>query len=182
MENKEQILIEQIREASEAYYSTGKSNLTNKEFDALVEELEKINPNAEILNKREIHNDDWNYELEKLPKKLYSIKKVKTWKEIQNWIDFISKKIPGLDTNNLELVLTPKYDGCKIVNFNNRFFTRYEGGEQGYDVTKRIGQDIRNSKEFGFEGELMISKSNFKKYCQELGYTSSRNFIPLNRN
>ena len=178
MENKEQILIEQIREASEAYYSTGKSNLTDKEFDALVEELEKINPNAEILNKREIHNDDWNYELEKLPKKLYSIKKVKTWKEIQNWIDFISKKIPGLDTNNLELVLTPKYDGCKIVNFNNRFFTRYEGGEQGYDVTKRIGQDIRNSKEFGFEGELMISKSNFKKYCQELGYTSSRNFIP----
>ena len=167
-----------LKKASEAYYTTGRSILTNEEFDALIEELESINPNAEILNKRELHGDDWNYELETLPTKLYSVKKVKTWKEIQNWIDFVAKKVSGLDIENLELVLTPKYDGCKIVNFDKKFFTRYEGGEQGYNVTKRIGQDIKNSENFGFEGELIISKSNFETYCKELNYTSSRNFIP----
>lgn len=180
MLKKEQVLIEQIKQASEAYYTTGKSDLTDKEFDTLIEELETINPNAEILNKREIHSDDWNYNLEILPQKLFSIKKVKTWKEIQNWISFIFQKIPNLDIDNLELVLTPKYDGCKIVNFNNDFFTRYEGGEKGYNVTKRISSDIQNHKKdfFGFEGELIISKSNFQNYLQNFGYSSSRNFIP----
>ena len=128
MLNREQVLIEQIKEASEAYYTTGKSKLSDKEFDALVEELEQINPNAEILNKREIHSDDWNYQLETLPYKLYSIKKVKTWKDIQNWIDFICKKI-GIhenDKGNIELILTPKYDGIKLLYNNGNFYTRYE--------------------------------------------------------
>lgn len=180
MTNREQVLIEQIKQASEAYYTTGKSNLTDAEFDALVEELEEINPNAEILSKREIHGDDWNYILEDLPHKLYSIKKVKTFKDIQNWIDFICKKI-GIhenDKGNIELILTPKYDGIKLLHNNGNFYTRYETGEQGYNVTNRISKDIPYFKDenIGTEGELIISKSNFKKYC--IGYTSSRNFIP----
>lgn len=176
--SREEILIAKIKEASEAYYTTGKSDLSDKEFDNLVEELEQINPNAEILNKREIHNDDWNYQLESLPYKLYSIKKVKTWKEIQNWIDFICKKI-GISNNDkgrINIILTPKYDGIKILHNDNKFFTRYETGEQGYNVTKRIKSSILGKENLGVEGELIISKSNFKKYC--FGYNSSRNFIP----
>lgn len=176
MQTREEVLIEQITKASSEYYTIGSSFLSDKEFDALVEELEQINPNAEILSKREIHSNDWNYQLETLPTKLYSIKKVKTWKEIQNWMVFIKNKVEGVDINEVKLVLTPKYDGCKLVNFKDNFYTRYEGGEQGYNVTKRIANDIKTTSPIGFEGELIISKSNFKKYCK--GYTSSRNFIP----
>ena len=178
MSNREQVLIEQIREASEAYYTTGKSKLSDREFDALVEELEQINPNAEIFNKREIHGDDWNYQLETLPYKLYSIKKVKTWKDIQNWIDFICKKV-GISNNDkgeIRIILTPKYDGIKILHNDSKFFTRYETGEQGYNVTNRIKSSILGKEDLSVEGELIISKSNFKNYCS--GYTSSRNFIP----
>ena len=178
MSNREQVLIKQIREASEAYYTTGKSKLSDREFDALVEELEQINPNAEIFNKREIHGDDWNYQLETLPYKLYSIKKVKTWKDIQNWIDFICKKV-GISNNNkgeIMIILTPKYDGIKILHNDSKFFTRYETGEQGYNVTNRIKSSILGKEDLSVEGELIISKSNFKNYCS--GYTSSRNFIP----
>lgn len=178
MSNREQVLIEQIREASEAYYTTGKSKLSDREFDALVEELEQINPNAEIFNKREIHGDDWNYQLETLPYKLYSIKKVKTWKDIQNWIDFICKKV-GISNNDkgeIMIILTPKYDGIKILHNDSKFFTRYETGEQGYNVTNRIKSSILGKEDLSVEGELIISKSNFKNYCS--GYTSSRNFIP----
>lgn len=176
MQTREEVLIEQITKASSEYYTIGSSFLSDKEFDALVEELEQINPNAEILSKREIHSDDWNYQLETLPTKLYSIKKVKTWREIQNWMIFIKNKVKGININEVKLVLTPKYDGCKLVNFKDNFYTRYEGGEQGYNVTKRIANDVKTTSPIGFEGELIISKSNFKKYCE--GYTSSRNFIP----
>lgn len=173
-----QVLIEQIKKASEAYYTTGKSKLSDKEFDALIEELEQIDPNAEIFNKREIHNDDWNYQLETLPYKLYSIKKVKTWKDIQNWIEFICKKvgISNNDKGDIMIILTPKYDGIKILHNDSKFFTRYETGEQGYNVTNRIKSSILGKEDLSVEGELIISKSNFKNYCS--GYTSSRNFIP----
>ena len=180
--NREQYLIGAIKKASEDYYTTGKSALSDKEFDTLVEELESINPNAEILSKREFHlADDWNYKLETLPYKLYSIKKVKTFKDIQNWIDFICNKI-GIHSNdkgNIELILTPKYDGIKLLHNNDgNFYTRYENGEQGYNVTNRISRDIPqfDYENIGTEGELIISKSNFNKYCSN--YTSSRNFIP----
>lgn len=174
---KEQILVEKITKASTDYYTTGTSSLSDKEFDALVEELERINPNSEILSKREIHKDDWNYQLEELPFKLYSIKKVKSYKEIQNWIDFICNKANILDKDNIELILTPKYDGIKLLQYNNNFYTRYETGDKGYNVTNRISSNFNlKNKEVDVEGELIISKSNFKKYC--LGYTSSRNFIP----
>lgn len=182
MSIKEQALIEQITKASNDYYTTGTSSLSDREFDALVKELESINPNAEILKKREIHNnDDWNYQLENLPNKLYSIKKVKTWKDIQNWIDYVCRKI-GISENDkglIELILTPKYDGIKLLNNNNNYYTRYETGEQGYNVTNRIKDSISKHTQVthcGFEGELIISKSNFKKYCNN--YSSSRNLIP----
>lgn len=180
MNAREQYLTEQIIKASQEYYTTGKSFLSDKEFDVLVEELESINPNSEVLKVREFHSEnDWNYQLEKLPNKLYSIKKVKTWKEIQNWIDFVCKKanISEIDRNNINLILTPKYDGIKILYYKGSFYTRYETGEQGYNVSKRIWETIHHSKDFlSLEGELIISKSNFAKYCT--GYTSSRNFIP----
>lgn len=180
METREEVLVEQITNASNDYYTKGLSSLSDREFDALVEELEQINPNAEILSKREIHSDNWNYKLENLPYKLYSIKKVKTWKDIQNWIDFICKKIGIADTDkgNIELILTPKYDGIKLLYNNSNFYTRYETGEQGYNVTNRIKCSIPIFlyDRLDTEGELIISKSNFKNYCS--GYTSSRNFIP----
>lgn len=177
MKTREEVLIEQIKKASSDYYTTGTSSYSDQEFDALVEELESINPNAEILSKREYHGDDWNYKLEILPFKLYSIKKVKTFKEIQNWIDFVCKKVGINNVDNIELILTPKYDGIKLLHNDGNFYTRYETGEQGYNVTNRISRDIpKHSEMIGTEGELIISKSNFKEYCS--GYTSSRNFIP----
>lgn len=173
MKTKEQVLIEQIKKASSEYYTTGKSFLSDAEFDNLVEELEKINPNAEILSKREIHNSDWNYQLENLPYKLYSIKKIKTFKEIQNWISFVKNKLQI--NEDFEVCLTPKFDGIKLVHYHGNFYTRYEDGERGYNVTSRIKNSVVVNDSENYEGELIISKTNFKS-CS--GYTSSRNFIP----
>lgn len=181
---KELELIKAIEEASKEYYTTGKSKLSDKEFDALVEELEKINPNAEILSKREIHSDDWNYKLETLPRKLYSIKKIKTQKEIENWKEFLRKQLnlSKEEIDEEEIVLTLKYDGIKLLFYNNNFYTRYETGTEGYNVSSRIKSALYNGLEWfpslgNCEGELIISKDKFEKYCKGR-YISSRNFIP----
>ena len=92
--NREQYLISVLTEASKDYYQSGNSKLSDKEFDDLIEELRDINPNAEILSKIELHDDNWNYSLENLPTKLYSISKVKSFKEIENWISFIQNRRP----------------------------------------------------------------------------------------
>lgn len=172
--NREQYLISVLSEASKDYYQNGNSKLSDKEFDDLVEELRNINPNAEILSKIELHDDNWNYKLETLPTKLYSISKVKSFKEIENWISFVQKKVSYFGT--FSLILTPKFDGIKLLKLNDNYYTRYETGDKGYNVTKRI----KVAKEFdtlneNTEGEFIISKSNFKN-C--IGYSSSRNFIP----
>lgn len=181
---KEFELIKAIEEASKEYYTTGKSKLSDEEFDALVEELEKINPNAEILSKREIHNDDWNYKLEILPRKLYSIKKIKTQKEIDNWKEFLRKQLnlSKEEINEEEIVLTLKYDGIKLLFYNNNFYTRYETGTEGYNVSSRIKKTLWDGLQWfpavgNCEGELIISKEKFEKYCKGK-YNSSRNFIP----
>lgn len=173
----EEELVGALTKASEDYYTTGTSFLSDKEFDILFEKLQKEYPNSKFISKREIHSDDWNYKLEILPRKLYSIGKIKTQKEINNWKEFIRKQLnlSCEQIDNEEIVLTPKYDGIKILSLNRNFYTRYETGEQGYNVTARLySNDIHVP--FNCEGELIISKSNFKNYCK--GYTSSRNFIP----
>lgn len=168
-------LEQQISEASAAYYS-GKPIMSDSEFDNLVERLEKENPKSEILSKREFHSKDWNYQLEKLKYNLYSIKKVKNIKDIQNWIDFVKKKANIQKENSIELILTPKYDGIKILFSEGKYYTRYEDGGRGYNVTNRILNCNLPVCSENTEGELITSKTNFKKYCQN--YSSSRNFIP----
>ena len=160
---------------SKQYYE-GESDISDEKFDKLVENLNKLNPNSKILSMREVHSNDWNYKLENLPNKLYSIKKVKTFNEIQNWIKFVANKTNTKNLGEIELILTPKYDGIKLLHYNNNYYTRYEDGEQGYNVTERIKNNLDYFLDLNVEGELIISKSNFKKYFKN--YLSSRNLIP----
>lgn len=42
-------LVTKLKEASEAYYNTGESLLTDPEFDAMVDKLRELDPNHEFL-------------------------------------------------------------------------------------------------------------------------------------
>ena len=44
-------LEKKIADAAQAYYTDGSSDLTDSEFDMLVEQLKKENPNSEVLKK-----------------------------------------------------------------------------------------------------------------------------------
>ena len=174
MNDKIKKLEELILQASKAYYD-GKPFISDSDFDSYVEDLQKVHPNSIILKQLEHHND-WNYNLEELPTPLYSMKKIKDIKDIQNWIKFCKSKLNT--TEDLDIVLSLKYDGIKILNNENGFYTRYEDGLRGYNVTNRALRCNLKNNPIDTEGELIISKSNFEKIKLNSEYKSSRNFIP----
>jgi len=44
-------LVEKIKEANRNYYLYGESELSDKDYDSMIEELRKLNPDNPILNK-----------------------------------------------------------------------------------------------------------------------------------
>lgn len=161
------------------FYYKGEPLINDSEYDDLIEKLEQLNPNSPILNKMEINTDDWNFPKEVLPYKLFSIKKIKSIKDIKNWIQFISKKISG-STNGLvdfKVCITGKYDGQKILGYRNNYYTRGEEGIEAFNVSSRINKCKLQSISYNQEGELICSRKNFEKYFQDI-YTSPRNLVP----
>ena len=167
-----------IKECIEAYYK-GTPLISDLEYDSLIEDLEKLNPNSSLLNVMELNGNDWNFPKEKLPYKLYSMKKIKTLKEIKNWIQFISKKITGLDSglSDFKVCITGKYDGQKILGYKGNYYTRGEDGIEAFNVSSRIRKCKLQRIYYDQEGELICSKQNFEKYFKEK-YTSPRNLVP----
>ena len=156
-------------------YSKGESDIENVVFESWVEELELLSPNSKAL----ILVEDFlgeGFPKVTLPFKLYSQKKIKSKKDIDNWIKDISSKIKNFSFEE-EIIITPKYDGLHLLNFEGRDYTRGKDGIIGQDVTSRTNEFLNKSISFyGFGGELIFSKENFKKYFSQ--YTNSRNVVP----
>ena len=129
------------------YYNKSSPEISDKEYDKLKEKL-----NYEKIG----HPIKYNSKV-KLPYKMGSLKKLKTNKEINNWI----KKY-----NNL-FVISEKLDGVsvQIINNNNTYkaYTRGDG-EYGRDISKLLEYiDIKLPINWSIRGEFVISKKNFKK-------------------
>lgn len=77
------VLEGKIREYNNAY-RRGEPEITDAEFDALVEQLHAVNPNADWFKKGV--NDEVSGRKEKLPIPMYSLEKVKTYDEIVRWV------------------------------------------------------------------------------------------------
>jgi NAD-dependent DNA ligase len=165
--------------AAEKYYDTYVSLITDEEYDSLKERLMEIKPNSKIL--KTIGTDNIHGKKVKLPYWMGSMDKIKTdEKELKRWLE----KYPG------PYQLTDKLDGisCLVVFKNDKMklFTR-GNGEYGKDVThlleyinfesKNINKLVsdKNKKEITLRGELIMSKSNFKKYSKKMA--NARNMV-----
>lgn len=155
-----------IKESAQKYYTDGSSDLTDAEFDELVDQLRKENPDSELLKKT-----GWGYSITKdtTPGKKYlhrygeagSLEKCRTWDEIHseykcNPID-ISAKLDGLS-----VVLYYK-DGVL-----DQALTRGDG-RVGIDITDKIKVILGDSipdKAFtgGVRGEILITNDSFKEF------------------
>lgn len=156
-----------IRDAAQKYYTDGSSDLTDAEFDTLVEELRKVNPNSDLFQ------TGWGYDVQvdstpgsKIKHKygnIGSLDKCHNWKEL----GFLLQSGPvdiSLKLDGLSCVLY--YEDSRLL----RALTRGDGSV-GIDVTDKIKHliaDTVNEPHFtgAVRGEIIMSYENFSKWVQ----------------
>lgn len=160
------LLQDMIKNASQQYYTTGKSNLSDEEFDALLERERKANPDSPLLGVGHGYevDEDTTYG-EKVSHRyglVGSLPKCKIFK------DFIS---PYKDRVIKFYVVSTKLDGLSIVLYfeNGKLVQAVTRGDgyQGIDVTDKVRkitgiQSITDETFTGaIRGEVVMSNDNF---------------------
>lgn len=156
-----------IAESAQAYYTDGSSELTDEEFDSLVDQLREENPDSELLKKT-----GWGYSINEdtTPGKKYphkygeagSLEKCRTWEEVKpvfrNQFVDVSLKIDGIS------VLLYYRDGNLY-----QALTRGDGAV-GIDITDKIKciKSVPHSVDINFtgavRGEIVMSYTNFEMF------------------
>lgn len=165
--NKEE-LEATIKEQAQKYYTSGDADLSDEEFDRLVDELREIDPDSDVLNAT-----GWGYSVdedttvgERVPHKYGEVKGLA---KFYNW-DECSKSLKGV------LVQTSlKLDGLSIVLYYTegvltRALTRGDG-PTGIDVTNKVirilgTNKIKDKFTGSIRGEIMMSHEDFKIFKQ----------------
>lgn len=165
-------LEQKIQKASQDYYTNGQSEYTDEEFDMMIEQLKKENPNSELLNQV-----GWGYSVnedttpgEKLNHKYGkagSLDKFRTFDEFKP--DF--KKYQNFD-------ISLKLDGLSVVLYYHygklyQALTRGDGFV-GVDITNKVEliapylKNCLKDKAFSgaIRGEILMSYKNFEQFKQ----------------
>lgn len=164
-------LMDKIKNASQAYYTDGSSNLSDEEFDALVGQLKEEDPDSPLLNTG--HGFDIfsvpGAKAQHLYGEVGSLDKCHTYLEI--------KKDIRRNFENHGVIASLKLDGLSVVlYYENGHFVRAVTrgkGNIGIDITDKVYHILKNqfgiiptAKNFtgAFRGELLMTESKFKKF------------------
>lgn len=171
--NRIKYLEDTIKEAN-LFYRKGEPIMSDQQYDLLVEELKEIDPDNEIL--KEIGTDEAQLDperKEKLPFKMASMNKVKTFDDVLDWV-----RLKGI-SEDTQFILTPKYDGLSLLSKEDKKkgWTRGNGiyGQNSDNHIKMISDPYLNVSYLTF-GEVIMKKSIFvEKYKDE--YANPRNLV-----
>lgn len=178
--NQIKTLEERIKRLNDAYRS-GNPEVSDAEYDAEVELLQKLDP-----------NNDWFKHIEpapvgngrkvKLPIPMKSLNKAKTIGELKNWI-----KSLALNPEQM-LVITPKFDGLSLLHDegSGKAYSRGGAENEGQDCTAHYNAagfyKCQNNELYYTFGELVFSRNSWEnnfvgKVSPETGekYKSPRN-------
>jgi len=178
------INISELTEDVQEFLGKKSGQLSDRDYDKLIEKLKEISPNDElfdnaIIEKTSDLSDSFD-RMEKLDKPMYSLEKKKSVDEVQKWVK--NKNIP-VDTI---VVITGKYDGVSALKneFTKKAHSRGDGIE-GQNITKHLNM-FSDSKKSSFEfytiGELIIPKqvfeeNNFVRSSNGEPYKNPRNMV-----
>lgn len=160
-----------IREASQLYYSSGTSPLSDTEFDALLEEERRENPNSPLLGVGHGYVLDQDTTPGEKIKHKYgtagSLDKCHNYKELAASLKSAKKLSATLKLDGLSAVLYYK-NGIMY-----QALTRGEQGIAGIDITKKIqiiepSYSILKDTEFtgAVRGEILMSFAKFDEYSK----------------
>lgn len=161
-----------IAEASQAYYSTGTSPLSDAEFDALLEDERRENPNSPVLGIG--HGYDLSKDQRKDKKIPHKYGIVGSLDKCHNW-----DELPKSFKNRERRIASLKLDGSSCVMYykNGEMYLALTRGQVvndisvGIDITdkvKKIAPQYASISDKTFtgavRGETLMSHDNFNKY------------------
>ena len=153
-------LIDKIKKYNEAYRN-GEPIISDSEYDALVEELKKLDPNNDWFKHIEPVSVQ-NSRKQKLPIPMRSLNKVKSIAELHKWCHSL-----GFG-NSKELVLMPKFDGLSLLvdEYHCKAYSRGGAENEGQDCSEHYAMlgSHNPCRRFCFTyGEFMISRDSWEK-------------------
>lgn len=166
-----------LNKASDTYYNTGNTIMEDREFDALVEELRKLEQETGfVMVTSPTHNVGYDVksELQKVTHNhpMLSLAKTKDWNEFIQY--FWHKDVIGMLKMD-GLTCSLRYINGELVSAETR-----GNGEIGEDIlhniktVKTVPQKIPYKDELIVDGEIICTYDDFKPFSTE--YKNPRNF------
>lgn len=157
-----------IRKYSDQYYNQGGSDISDDEFDSLIDKLREIDPDNSILNEIGASSNK-NKVTHKYP--MLSLNKEKNFDALVKWMD------------GRELIATPKYDGNSLeLIYENSWLVQAVtrgNGKEGEDITDAVMNFDSVPKRIEYDGSVIIrgeaylKNSVFNEIKDRYGFTTS---------
>lgn len=161
---KEAEVILQLKTWNEAYRS-GEPLVPDEVYDSKLKELKELNPNSSYLKSME-PGPVSDSRKEKLPVDMRSLDKVKSFEELQKWVN----KIPLMAGESEKIVITPKYDGLSLLVEENSRKAWTRGGEDNMGQKSDSHFAMMGSDKFTYSfytgGEAIISRLNWENHFE----------------
>lgn len=174
--------INQLRDDLIAFneaYRKGEPQISDNEYDHLVEVLRVNSPSDEFFQRGIVEKP--TDRMEKLPVPMYSLEKLKTTKEFRKWLNKM------LEAGATEIVATPKFDGISLVvdEDTDKAWTRGDGveGQRSDSHYYKMNSIPSNDPKYDYPdhtwGEAIIKKVTFAQLRDKQGfeYKNARNMV-----
>ncbi|WP_416694797.1 BRCT domain-containing protein [Candidatus Pseudothioglobus sp. Uisw_050_01] len=161
-------------------YRNGIPIISDENYDFIfIRELTKRLPNHPFLKKVENEAEGFSEEKVKLPEKMLSTDKAYSWKEVNKWLERITKYSSEINylLEDIQIKGTAKLDGFAGYDDGNKLYTRGDGNK-GSDISRVFerGLGVFNNSERGQgPGEIVVKRSYFEKYLSN-HFEYPRNF------
>ena len=176
MDNLEQIktLEEQIRHHNDLYWNGQETEISDVEYDRLIEQLRALDPDNELVTefaKPNVSED----KLVKHSTPMLSLGKIYEASELFKWIAKVSR------SENEKFLIQPKYDGMSGLLENGKLSSRGDGiyGQDYTDKLKMVQFDTNKTIDVNTStllGELVISNIDFNTIFKSI---NSKSGIPF---
>ncbi len=165
MQKNIQTLEKEIKLHNKLYFINNNPQISDQEFDQLVEGLRKLDPSNPTLFELVGEIGDVTHE-----KPMLSIEKRYSYEEIQKWL---------ISTGDKKYIIEPKYDGM-AAKYQNGVLSTRGNGLVGEDISKRL-KDLNiigklPKKSEAVLGEIIIPLSYFNKNLAK-EYKNPRNAV-----
>lgn len=159
-------------------YREGNPEVSDREYDELVEKLRSISPDDEFFKRGIV--EQATERMEPLPMPMYSLEKIKKVGDFRKWVQKMA------DAGCIEIIATPKFDGISLLTYDrdgNQAWTRGDGVE-GQRSDLHFSK-MNNGKPNGYFsnvytwGEAICKKKAFEHLKEKLNvpYKNARNMV-----